>query len=75
VRYGRYGGHHKPYWTGSIAQIDQHRRDLFWLMGLVLGLIIPVATGVFIVFHLTCMRNPGSYMNNDGGMMEGIYMT
>ena len=23
-----------------------------------LGLVIPVAVGVFIVFNLTCMRNP-----------------
>ena len=39
--------------------------------GVIVGLIVPVTSGVYIVFNLTCMRNPvgahGANMYDTGG--------
>ena len=52
-------------------QRARHGRDLLWMGGVIVGLIVPVALGVYIVFNLTCMRNPvgaaGANMYQVGG--------
>ena len=44
---------------------------MLWMGGVIVGLIVPVALGVYIVFNLTCMRNPvgaaGANMYQVGG--------
>ena len=48
----------KKRWRGTPTQRERYHRNLLWMLGLMLGLAVPVATGVFVVFNLTCMRNP-----------------
>ncbi len=55
-----YFGYHRKFWTGSERQRAKHKKDLFWMSGLIVAMAIPVAIGVFIVFHLTCLRNVGA---------------
>ena len=54
-----------PPWKPTASQRARHRRDLLWLTGLIIGLSTPVAVGVFIVFNLTCMRNPNLGMQSN----------
>ena len=48
----------RPPWRPAPWQKARHRKDILWMTGLIIGLTIPVGVGVFIVFNLTCMRNP-----------------
>ena len=54
----------KKRWRGTPAQREKYHKDLLWMLGLMIGLAVPVVTGVFIVFNLTCMRNPGGMQAN-----------
>ena len=53
--------HLRSIWTGSRAQKEDYRKDLYWVYGLVVGLFIPICVGVFVVFNLTCMRNTAGF--------------
>ena len=61
--------HGRKFWTPK--RRARHNRDLLWMTGVIVGLVVPVALGVYIVFNLTCMRNPvgatGANMFNIGG--------